>query len=156
MHNYPIPTFLSIHTVRQQHHWMTLLKKSLHFHEDKQTVPNHPVPCLEAGIQFILYYHVLVYLELQCAPVEHIPWSELKLGHVFLDLAGWEDVVPHVDVRHHADKGLLGVKPSAVAVLLLERSSDCELSLLKVQSVQLGLIYFFYIGKSWKNASNKT
>lgn len=58
---------------------------------------------LVAGHLFTFYQHSVHYLVFQRAPVEHVPGGEVVLVHVLLDLAGREDVVPHVDVRHHAN-----------------------------------------------------
>ena len=69
---------------------------------------------------FVFYQHPSDGLELQLPPVEHVPWSEAyKPMCVDLDLMEWNDVVPHVDIRHHANKRLFCVKSTTVVVLVL-------------------------------------
>lgn len=53
-----------------------------------QTVPKNLVACLDAGLLFVFDQHFVEYLELECTPIKHVPWSEAELVHVFLDFAG--------------------------------------------------------------------
>lgn len=74
--------------------------------------------CLTA-CYFIFYEHSVSDLELQRPPVEHVPRSVVQIIHVVVDFTWREDIIPHVDVRHHADKRLLQVEARAVGILLL-------------------------------------
>ena len=68
----------------------------------------------------ILFQHHISYnLKHHSPPVDHIPWAEVEIVHVALDLTGREDIVPHVDVGHHPNKGLSSIKPTTLRVLLL-------------------------------------
>lgn len=72
----------------------------------------------------VFQHHSPSHLILQGPPVDNVPWGEVQVTHVALDLTSGEDVVPHMDVRHHSNERLARIKTPSVRVLFLTEDDD--------------------------------
>lgn len=75
-------------------------------------------------VSLVFYQHSSCYLKIQSIPVQHIPQSEAQLIWVVLDLTGMHGVVPHVDIRYHANKRLINIKFSTIGILFLRNGKE--------------------------------